>query len=295
MRHFGNPAACFTFDGLEEYLLLHCPMIVGTAQVLPPNYPEDVAEFCNLRDAQVQAIAGRLRRRKSDDTAFCIAAFRWVRDEILYTLQPEWSVPVGHTLAIRHGMCSTKSCLLTSILRAGGLQAGFFVKEQNAAEAFLAPKWICEHYGSKSVHILSGVYLKGRWIKLNPYIDRYLGASMNEANLASGENFGFVVDFDGQSHALACSDCEMRFFDNIDFIMRKKSRVPPVVIQCHNICFEILRKFGSIFSSAENVLQAMEHHLMALYPSLVAEVVSLKSRGAGASKMVSMGNQRSKL
>ena len=282
---------------LENYLLHGCPQIIQSVPNLPPAYPGSPLknEFCNPRHPKVQDLVVKLRRKTKTDNEFVIAAFRWVRDNIHYTLQTEWDIPVDHTLATGQGMCSTKACLLTSILRSYGLKAGFFLMEQNAKEAFAAPEFLLDHYKSKSIHILSGVHLNGEWIKLDPYIDRYLGTSMDEANMVLEEGFSFVVDFDGDNHALGYKDRPMKFFDNIDFLMRKKSRIPTAVIRCHNVCLELMRLFGAMFSSPDDVVRAMEDYLLTFYPTLVKEVMSSKSAGGEGKPFVHNTMLRSKL
>ena len=110
---------------------------------------------------------------------------------------------------------------------------------------------------------------------------------MEDANLV--ENGRFVVDFDGYNPALGYMGersqhqkedsislaRSLEFTESIDSYMIKQSRVHRAVIQCHNICLEILRKFGPLFSSAEDALQAMEDHLVAHHSRLVAQVSAM--------------------
>ena len=288
---------------LDEYLLSHVsPTVVASAIPLPPCFkgraalmeaavqsdPTALSVFCNHHHPAIRKLAQQLRRRlggNNDDRAFAQAAFRLVRDHVDYTLQADWSVPVEYTLATRRGMCSTKACLLTALLRAGGLQAGFFLKPQNAMQNFVIPSWIAQHYNTRSIHILSAVQFQNdddatqKWIKLDPYIDGNLARSMEAAQLVYEPGYRLFVDFDGYNNALGYKDdgnMELRT-DHIDDLMIKQSRVPPAVLQCHNICLELLRQFGPLFSSEAQVLHAMEQHLFKFHPQLVAQVISSAS------------------
>lgn len=288
---------------LDQHLLSYAShSILASALVLPPGFDGrdnlvaavksgQTSVFCNPHHRAVQKMAQRLRlqaqrqQRVDQDRAFAQAAFRFVRDHVDYTLQNDWSVPVQQTLALRRGMCSTTACLLTALLRAGGLRAGFFLKPQNAMQNFVVPSFIADNYSAQSIHVISAVQFKDdppdSWIKLDPYIDGNLARSMDAAQLVYEEGYKFLVDFDGHHDALGYGDpgnMELRT-DHVDDLMMKQSRIHPAVLQCHNICLELLRNFGPLFSSQAQVVDAMEKHLLNFYPNLVTQVIK-----AGGSK-----------
>ena len=66
----------------------------------------------------------------------------------------------------------------------------------------------------------------------------------------------------------------MKFYQDIGFLMTKKSRIVPEVLQIHNICFEFGRKFGAMYENFNDILPAAEEHVVRFYPDLVGEVVA---------------------
>ena len=307
--HHNSSSPTSLHRALDQHLLSYAShSILASALALPPGFDGrdnlvaavksgQTSVFCNPHHPAVQKMAQRLRlqaqRQKGadQDRAFVQAAFRFVRDHVDYTLQDDWSVPVQQTLALRRGMCSTKACLLTALLRAGGMRAGFFLKLQNAMHNFVVPSFISEHYSVRSIHVISAVQFKDdppdSWIKLDPYIDGNLARSMEAAQLVYEEGYKILVDFDRHHDALGYRDTgnmELRT-DHIDDLMMKQSRIHPAVLQCHNICLEMLRNFGPLFSSQAQVIDAMEKHLLNFYPRLVTQVIK-----AGCSKRAIKGS-----
>ena len=294
-KHFANAEE--THRALKEHLVWQCPTIVQSpTHFLPPpfdpvgsNPTKPVGSnptksfYCNHNHPQVRALASSLRKQASNDNKmFAQLAFRWVRDRIRYNFQPNWSVPVEHTLAIQQAMCSTKACLLVALLRAGGLKAGFFLHRQDAGEVFLVPEWISRHYGNHSIHVLAAVQLEGsEWLKLDVYIDKFLGKSLDALNRhADGTpltpGVQYMVHFDGETHACYTPDHEnMKFTDSLDRFLSQKSRIHPSILQSHNVVLEFIRKLGPLYTSVEEVLPAMDRYMTTFYPKLVAEVKAL--------------------
>jgi transglutaminase-like putative cysteine protease len=77
---------------------------------------------------ELQSLARRLSRGKSDDATVAQRCFEWVRDEIQHCMdfnRTDVTCNASEVLAHRTGFCYAKSHLLAALLRANGIPAGF--------------------------------------------------------------------------------------------------------------------------------------------------------------------------
>lgn len=116
-------------------------------------------DVVQVNDSGVKALAAQLKAQSPDEAGFCLAAFEWVRDEVVH------SVDAGHNLVplaasevleARTGLCYAKSHLLVALLRAGGIPSGFCYQR------------LRETTGGLVLHGLVAVQLGGRWFRLDP-------------------------------------------------------------------------------------------------------------------------------
>lgn len=236
--------------------------------------------FCDHEHPQVKEIAAKLRadiHGGDYDVAFAIVAFNWVRDEIKYSILADWTVPVEYTLSHRVGNCGTKACLLSAILRAGGIQKddiGFGVERIATGDAFfLVPAWVVKACSERSIHFTLIVNLKEKWIHLDTSLDSTLTTAV--AHCGGWD----TAIFDGENHAVTgghkgFDPSHVTFFANIDEFMRKKSRVPVAFRHCFNLALDYARNSGSKCSSKQNLCVRVEHHLLRSHRDVCQEVFS---------------------
>ena len=249
--------------------------------------------YCDCEHPMVVDLAARLRSKTGgDDAAFAIAAFNWVRDEIKYLFTTSWSVGVDVTMGTKVGLCSTKSSVLTALLRAGGLRAEFYVMPVDATTMFsLQPPWIRSQFSTASVHLTSAVHLHGRWIKLDPSYERGFTKPIErffKQGLPNPNSLKLFVEFDGKNDAISLPERwaeKMRLYDNIDKYMDKKSNQPKEVIYCANIVFEFIRVYGFGFSTIDQMLSAMDMYFITHHTGLLKTVLSMHSRESTLSKL----------
>jgi len=239
----------------------------------------NTVDFCNVRSPEILHLVAQLKKPDHSEREFVKAAFYWVRDNIKYCFLPDWTVPVEYTLETREGQCGTKSCLLVTILRAAGLEAGFYVVKpfDTGRKMFIFPKWIRSILSHTGVHFLIGVKLDGHWTKLDPSFDKRL--SLGIQNVCPDRSY--LATFDGFHDALITDE----FYDdlgdipieNIDCYMRKKHRVPAIVHKCMNVCTDYIRDSSRRNAKVEDLLVEMEEILAKQYKldeSVVASSIS---------------------
>jgi hypothetical protein len=227
----------------------------------PPLLFED--DFSTIRHPEIKRLVGELKESTTSDRDFVKAAFGWVRDNIKYCVQSDWTVSVEFTLEHREGQCSTKSCLLVALLRAAGLEAAFYIVRpfDVRRQMFPVPHWIRSILSREGVHFFVGVKLDGDWVKLDPSFDRRLCFGLQ--NACPEPNY--LVKFDGFHDALVPGDfytgLELTPVQNIDVYMRKKHRVPSSVHTCMNVCFDYIRDSSRRNTNVEDLIVEMESHL----------------------------------
>jgi len=223
-----------------------------------------VEDFCNCDHPKIQQLVSMLRKSSSTDREYLVAAFEWVRDKIKYCVLPDWTVPVEYTITNRQGQCSTKSCLLVTLLRAAGFDAVFYVVRpfDTGRKLFLLPPWIRSILSHEGVHFLVGVKFDDHWIKLDPSFDKKLALGIENAC----PDRRYLATFDGFHDALITEEfysgsTQLTPVSDIDVYMRKKHRVPSIVHKCMNVCFEYIRDSRKSNTTVEDLIIEMEEHL----------------------------------
>ena len=145
--------------------------------------------------AGIRELAAKLAaaHRHPRDQARCF--FEYVRDEIPYNFAPEVrdrrDFRASHTLEVGSGFCMQKAALFAALCRASGIPArlGF----QDITDYKIVDKFL-ELMGTNRIdhHGMNGVYLDGRWIRVDCTLDRAL----------SERKKYHLVEFDGRHDAV---------------------------------------------------------------------------------------------
>ena len=115
---------------LQHHLLFNCSEFASNFQV--PSPPKiEVVKICNPAHPEIQKLVRLFQLNTSTEADFIASAFKFVKDEILYSSLSNWSIPVEYTHSSRIGMYSTKVCLLAAILSAGGIPNVLFIVKLN--------------------------------------------------------------------------------------------------------------------------------------------------------------------
>lgn len=235
--------------------------------------------YCDHSTPEVVELSRKLRLDASSDVEYAQLSYRWVRDNIRYNIQTNWSVPVSTTLKRGHGDCGTKSSLLVALLRAGGLEADFGVELINTREWFaFVPECVSGKCKSKSIHFTANVKLNGHWYRLDITPDKALGLGLSGA---FGQ--GFLMDFDGKSDALPVVGDEeeepaFEKLQSIEKYMKKRSRVPASVRECFNFSMALIRRFGRTCTTALQLAQMSEGYIRKHHAAILQDAVNFISQ-----------------
>ncbi len=130
-------------------------LVVGT----PDLYlgADDVVESA---DPGVVALAAELRLSHPDDVGYARAAYEWVRDTVVHSVDaddPRVTVSASDVLHDGVGLCFAKSHLLVALLRAQGVPAGLCYQ-----------RLYDDSTDGHMLHGLVAVHLDGGWHRLDP-------------------------------------------------------------------------------------------------------------------------------
>jgi transglutaminase-like putative cysteine protease len=204
-------------------------------------------EYCDSEHARIRrAVRNILFATPAEPAAIARRCFHWVRDHIQYTLGLQ-GVTASETLLAGQGSCSNKANLLCALLRASGIPAGFLPMQVRTKEYFgpVSIPRLNRYVSEKSLHVHATVHLEGRWIRIDPSDDVRM-------------NLGFfhlsptcrLVEFDGSGDAMLALDpahileTTDQPVPSIDDILRKKSRIPPQLMEVFNAYVDYLRRYG---------------------------------------------------
>jgi hypothetical protein len=140
-------------------------------------------KYCNFNNPAIKKLAQDLTRGCVNDQEKAVKLFYWVRDNIQYRFGP-WNKIASDILRDGRGMCTNKAVLLTSLLRAEGIHAGFGILKVKGQEYFgpIAPIVLSGRVSKLSVHFYSYVFLDKKWIKIDPSVDIDLAQKTNYFN-----------------------------------------------------------------------------------------------------------------
>jgi uncharacterized membrane protein YdfJ with MMPL/SSD domain len=160
-----------------------------------------------------------------EQMATAVAAFEFVRDNVLYTLGP-WDRPASHTLELRRGMCTNKANLLVAMLRCAGIPAVYGVMRVSARNYFgsVGPTFLTRYMSPESTHVYAAAFLDGRWVKCDPSTDRELASRTahfcQQTQLIEWDGARDSMDFLEPRHVYA----DLGLFADIDELLEKPPR-----------------------------------------------------------------------
>ncbi len=160
--------------------------------------PESFLFFSDVIDGdnplvreKVEEIAGGIR----DEVEKAVALFRWVRDNIKYTMYAPFMYRSDYSastiLKRGQGYCVQKAVVLTTFYRVAGFPAGFIFAD---IINHRAPPVAKEFMGTNlfTYHGYVALFLSGRWYKVTPAFD-----------VETCRKAGYpVVEFDGSDDAV---------------------------------------------------------------------------------------------
>jgi len=213
------------------------------------------SRYCDSDAPEVVELATTLTRGIGQDSERARVLFEWVRDEITYRLglHPHRA---SDTLLAGEGSCSNKANLLTALLRAVGIPAGFH-RITVDARTYIGP--LCtprfgRFFGARSGHYYNGVFLEGLWIQADCSDDRRLCDGAGHLNPPAQ-----LVHFDGRETALlnlAPSDIleiEDVCRPEIDDVFEKQHRSGTNIVRVGNAYIDYVRDHGKQHDCVETV------------------------------------------
>lgn len=136
---------------------------------LEPNQYLEPSQSIDSSDERVVRQAKLLLGNCTDQRMIIERFFQYVRDHIIYYSMPD-SKPVSasETLVCGLGNSEGKACLLAALCRTAGIPAGISFQQVQDMK-FTGP----DKRNSLQRHAIVNVYLEGRWVKLDPSLDRW--------------------------------------------------------------------------------------------------------------------------
>jgi transglutaminase-like putative cysteine protease len=210
-----------------------------------------VTAYCDHDHPSIKHALAGLSHGAADERAIAQAAFRFVRDEVPYTLGP-WGVAASETLRERAGMCTNKANLLVALLRSAAIPAAYGVLRVNAREYFgvVGPQFLTRFVAAESTHVYAAAYLEGRWVRCDPSTDRALAS--RTAHFCRQTQ---LVEWDGRRDALDFLDpdhiyADLGLFADVDELLAKPSRgATPARFELWNDYLEHIRRHPAYASS----------------------------------------------
>jgi len=235
---------------------------------MPVNLPS--MEFCDHQHPSIVELASQLRSETLDDEGFAVAAFEYVQ-ALKFVFEQDWSHTASTTLVKKEGNCFSKANLLTALLRAGGLHAGFYVQRFHLSRlGWLAP-WLVQTANQlEGLHCLTALHMHGRWLKLDPDEDLPLKRVTYVSTRQQPHSF------DGKTDCVREGRGEGRYRDDIDFIFnRLVSGDSPNWIAAVNLSLDFAREgsHGKVFEDPSKLYAAMYNHLYYQHPELIQRFI----------------------
>jgi transglutaminase-like putative cysteine protease len=224
--------------------------------------------FCDFSNREIKNLADKIAEGRKDNREFAVAAFYWVRDNILYSVG-NWQRKASETLAEKRGTCTNKANLLVALLRYKNIPAGYGVMKVYGQKYLgpIAPPSLRKFIGERSTHIYGLVYLDNKWIKVDPSDDKKLCENTSYFNLTTK-----LLEWDGYKDATLNLNKEDIIEDkfpveNVDPWMEKKSKnAKGVAIKIANIYIDFARNNTKTVSGAEELEALFKNYLKEKYP-----------------------------
>ncbi|MCP4133579.1 MAG: transglutaminase family protein [bacterium] len=180
-------------------------------------------KYCDSDNQDIIDLSHEVTAACSTPQEKAVKLFYWVRDNIYYRVGL-WNKSASETLHEKYGTCTNKSNLLTAMLRASNIPAGFglmTVKGQSYLGPIAIPR-LRKYIGKRSTHVYSVVYLD-KWIKIDASDDYEFCKKISHFNPTSE-----LVDWDGIHDAelnIKKKDIIDEIFplQNIKYLIEKKA------------------------------------------------------------------------
>lgn len=233
--------------------------------------------YCDCQSEIIRRAAGNIIHGTESQEEMAVAIFYWVRDNIKYELG---LIPdsASATLVRGAGSCTNKANLTVALLRAVGFSAGFHVMEVKTREYFgaLCTERFARYMSERSLHIYCSVFIRDRWIKVDPSDDIRLSNSTRHLAFQATP-----VRFDGRSDAVlhldpshVLSDSQHRLA-TVDSILAKPRRIPAAAVDLMNFYLDHLRNCCIWNSSVESIENDFFQWLHAEKPDLLAALAAI--------------------
>lgn len=225
-------------------------------------------KFCDFSNPKIQELAKEIAKNCRNDREIAIAAFYWVRDNILYRVGL-WRKKASETLKEKKGTCTNKANLLVAILRALNIPASYGVMKVDG-QRYMGPveiPMLAKFVSKVSVHGYALVYLDGKWVKCDPSVDLKLGESIHLFNKKTK-----LIEWDGQKDAILDFEEEDVLSDNfpianIDYFLNKKPRnAKGILLKIANIYTEFVRKNKLLVSNTDELEDVFKKWLKKTHP-----------------------------
>ena len=234
--------------------------------------------YCDFLHPSVARVAKYLKTRSATRRELAVRSFYFVRDSIIWELG-NWNKSASQTLIDGRGSCSNKATLLTALLRANSLPAGFYVATVSASyfgpiipADFLRLRR-CPNKPTK--HFYTGVHLDGKWLRADPTDD--IGVFRCAPYVAESA----PVEFDGRSDAQISIDpdlihCEDGPLPSIDIYLSShpiNASGPNMYIA--RLCQRFIRARGASYHSVPEMHRELSRWLWRHNPILSCFLAAL--------------------
>ncbi len=225
-------------------------------------------KFCDFSDKNIQNLARKIAKNCKNDREFAVAAFYWVRDNILYRVG-DWRKKASETLLEKEGTCTNSANLLVALLRCKKILAGYGVMKVYG-QKYLGPialPMFQKFIGKISTHIYPTVYLNGKWMKCDPSDDKEFCENTNYFNPTTK-----IVEWDGFKDAtlnLEKSDIIKEDFpiSNVDpWMIKKVKNAKGIPLRVANIYVRFVRKNKTKIADIEGLEILFKKYLKKEYP-----------------------------
>ncbi len=219
--------------------------------------------FCDFSSGKIKDLSVEIAKNCKSDREFAVAAFYWVRDNILYRVG-NWQRKASQTLEEKSGTCTNKSNLLVALLRYRKIPAGYGIMKVYGQRYFgpIAISMLKKFVGRISIHIYPMVFLGSKWMKLDPDVDKKLSENTSYFNPTSK-----LIQWDGLSDAVLNINkkdiIDDKFpVESVDpWMMKKSKNAKGIALKIANIYIDFARNNTEIVSSPESLEVSFNKYL----------------------------------
>lgn len=204
----------------------------------------EVTEYIDYNSQIVQKVKEKIAQNDADKEKFAVKAFYYIRNNFPYTFG-SWNKPASEVFLSDYGMCTNKAVALVALLRSFGIPSGFGMFRVSGKEYFgpIVPAILKRRIASFSVHYYVGIYLDGKWLKIDPSADPILCEKTSYFNPTTE-----IVEWDGEHDAMEKIDAKYIHQDtfpiaNIDKLLQKKPKnAKGIGLKVGNLYLNFLRQ-----------------------------------------------------